>query len=176
MTKDDCYELGKIVKTHGVRGELSIFLDVDVPEEYEELDSFLVEREGTLVPYFVENFNLQGQRAIVKLEEVNDLPAASKLVGSKLWLTLDNLPDLGNDQFYYHDIVGYAVVDEEKGPLGTVASVATLPHQDLLVVDYQGHEVLIPITDDIVLGHDADTQTLRVRLPEGLLEVYLSEG
>mgnify|MGYP002777813200 CR=1 FL=1 len=175
MTKDDCYELGKVVKTHGLKGELSIFLDVDVPEEYEELDSLLVERDGQLVPYFVEDLNLQGQRAIVKLEEVNDINAASELVGCPLWMTLDNLPELEEDQFYYHEIVGYSVIDEATGPLGWVASVATLPHQDLLVVDHRGHEVLIPITDDIVLGHDAEAKTLTVRLPEGLLEIYLSE-
>ena len=173
MTKDDCYELGKVVKTHGLKGELSIYLDVDVPEEYEELDSLLVEREGQLVPYFVEALNLQGQRAIVKLEDVNDITAASELVGCPLWLTLDNLPELDDDQFYYHEIVGFQVVDEEKGPIGPIVSVATLPHQDLLVVDHQSHEVLIPITDAIVLGHDAEAKRLNVRLPEGLLDVYL---
>jgi 16S rRNA processing protein RimM len=175
MTKDDCYELGKVVKTHGLKGELSIYLDVDVPGEYEELDSLLVEREGQLVPYFVEALNLQGQRAIVKLEEVNDITTASELVGCPLWLTLDNLPELDEDQFYYHEIVGYSVVDVESGPIGRVASVATLPHQDLLVVDHLGHEVLIPITDDIVLGHDAEAKTITVRLPEGLLDVYLEK-
>jgi len=175
MTKDDCYELGKVVKTHGLKGELSIFLDVDVPEEYEELASLLVERDGQLVPYFVESLNLQGQRGIVKLEEVGDINAASELVGCTLWMTLDNLPELEEDQFYYHEIVGYSVIDEATGPLGPVAGVATLPHQDLLVVDHLGHEVLIPINDDIVLGHDAEAKTLTVRLPEGLLDVYLEK-
>lgn len=175
MTKDDCYQLGKVVKTHGLKGELSIYLDVDVPDEYEELDSLLIERDGQLVPYFIADLNLQSQRAIVKLEEVNDIAAASELVGCTIWLTLDNLPELDEDQFYYHEIVGYQVIDEEKGPLGLVASVASLPHQDLLVMDYQGHEVLIPITNDIVLSHDAEAETLTVRLPEGLLDVYLPE-
>ncbi len=175
MTKDDCYELGKVVKTHGLKGELSIYLDVDVPDEYEELDSLLIERDGQLVPYFIADLNLQGHRAIVKLEEVVGIDAASELVGCKIWLTLDNLPELDDDQFYYHEIVGYQVIDEEKGPLGTVASVASLPHQDLLMMEYQGHEVLIPITNDIVLSHDAEAKTLTVRLPEGLLDVYLSE-
>jgi len=173
MTKDDCYELGKVVKTHGLKGELSIYLDVDVPDEYEELDSLLIERDGELVPYFIDNLNLQGNRAIVKLEEVTDIATASTLVGCKLWLTLDNLPELDKDQFYYHEIVGYRVVDEEKGPLGIVVSVATLPHQDLLVMEYQEQEVLIPISKDIFLSHDTEAQTIQVRLPEGLLDVYL---
>ncbi|MCY7352518.1 MAG: ribosome maturation factor RimM [Cytophagaceae bacterium] len=175
MTKEECYELGKIVKTHGLRGELSIYLDVDDPSEYEDLDSFLVERDGGLIPYFFETFQLQGNRALVKLEEINDIVTASELVGCPLYLTLANLPKLTNQQFYYHEVVGYQVVDEQRGLLGLVASVATLPHQDLLVVDHQNREVLIPINDDIVLSIDRDAQTLQVRLPDGLLEVYLSE-
>lgn len=173
MTKEECYELGKIVKTHGLRGELSIYLDVDDPSEYDDLDSFLVERDGNLIPYFFETFQLQGHRGLVKLEEIDDIVTASELVGCPLYLTLDNLPELTNEQFYYHEIVGYQVIDEQRGPLGLVVSVATLPHQDLLVVDYQGREVLIPINNDIVQGIDRDPQTLRVRLPDGLLEVFL---
>jgi 16S rRNA processing protein RimM len=50
MTKEDCFELGKITKTHGVKGEVILWLDVDFPEDYEEMDSVFLEVRGELVP------------------------------------------------------------------------------------------------------------------------------
>ena len=54
MGFDDCYQLGNVVKTHGLRGELVIFLDVDHPELYQEMESVLVDMNGKLVPFFIE--------------------------------------------------------------------------------------------------------------------------
>ncbi len=176
MQISDCFELGYILKTHGLKGELVIVLDVDNPEEYEELDSFFVQIKGQLVPHFIESYNLQGSRAIVRLEDVTTIDAAKALIGSKLFLPLENLPELDEDQFYYHEVMGYQVVDEIKGKLGTVDAIYDMPGNDLLAMRYQGQEVLIPINDDIVKNADHTAQTLHVLLPEGLLEVFLGEG
>jgi 16S rRNA processing protein RimM len=175
MTKDDCYELGRITKVHGLKGEVQVLLDVDDPFEYEELESVLLEREGELVPYFIEAINVQANRVIVKFEEISTVDQAGKLVNAPLWLPLNNLPELEGDQFYYHEIIGYRIVDERAGELGEICEIVTMPTQDLIVMDYQGKEVLIPITDDVLGTLDRPARTLHVHLPEGLLEVYLSE-
>lgn len=175
MTKDECYELGRITKVHGLKGEVQVLLDVDDPFEYEDLDAVLLERDGELVPYFIEAINVQSNRVIVKFEEIGTIEQATPLVNAKLWLSLENLPELQGDQFYYHEIVGYRVVDERAGELGGIQEIATMPTQDLIVLEHQGKEVLIPITDDIIGTLDRETRTLHVHLPEGLLEVYLSE-
>jgi len=174
LTQDSCFLLGYIVRTHGTSGDVVIFLDVDYPEDYEDLDSVYFDIKGDLVPYFVERFNLQKQsKAIVTFEEVNTIEKAQALVGTSLYLPLDSLAELEDEQFYYHEIKGYTVIDEHKGELGIVREVYSLNGQDLIAMDYKGVEVLIPTSEEIVLKADKEKKQLMVTLPEGLLEVYL---
>jgi 16S rRNA processing protein RimM len=177
VTQENCYLLGYIVRTHGTNGNVVIFLDVDYPDEYEELDAVYVEIRGELVPYFISNFNLQKQgNAIVSFEDVDTIEKAQALVGSSLFLSLDDLEELDNESFYYHEIKGYTVIDETKGELGIVREVYSLNGQDLIAMDYLGHEVLIPTSEEIVLRADKENSKLIVNLPEGLLEVYLEDS
>ncbi|MEZ0538789.1 ribosome maturation factor RimM [Fibrella arboris] len=177
MTKDDCFQLGHITKTHGLNGEVVFFLDVDDPSEYEELDSVLIEVRGELTPYFIESLSVNRDRAIVALEDVESLDEAKKLINCPVWLPLDNLEEITDpDRFYYHEIIGYRIIDETEGPLGTVTSVMAMPTQDLIAMDYRGQEMLIPINSAIVKTVDRTARTLRVALPEGLLEVYLTDA
>lgn len=177
MTQDQCYLLGYIVKSHGTKGQLMFYLDVDYPEDYEDLESVFVEIKGELVPYFVEEFNLQKQsRVIVQLEEVDTMEKAQALVGSALYMPLDTLEELDEDQFYYHEIKGFEVIDEKRGSLGHVREVYSVATQNLIVLDHNGHEVLIPIVDDIVIKADREEKKVYVSLPDGLLEVYTETG
>ncbi|MFC5408716.1 ribosome maturation factor RimM [Larkinella bovis] len=175
MTKEECFQLGKITKTHGVRGELVFFLDVDMPEIYSEMDSVLIEIKGDLVPYFIESISVNRNRGIVALEGVETIEEAQKLVNCDLFLPLDNLEELEEGQFYFHEIVGFRVRDEKLGDLGTVRTVYNVPPQDLIAMDYEGKEVLIPVNDALTPSADKEQKILHVRLPEGLIDVYLNE-
>ncbi|UTA66226.1 ribosome maturation factor RimM [Emticicia sp. 21SJ11W-3] len=177
MTKEDCYLLGKITKTHGLKGELAIWLDVDYPEDYEELDSVLLEIKGELVPHFVEEIQIRPAKSIIKFEDIDTIEEAQKLVNCDIYLPEDNLPELeDNDQFYYHEIIDFTVVDNVKGKLGKVLAVYTSDRQDLIAMHYEGTEILIPINDDIVKTVDRDKKELYTHLPEGLMEVYLDNS
>ncbi|PMD95603.1 16S rRNA processing protein RimM [Siphonobacter sp. BAB-5405] len=176
MNKEDCYELGRITKVHGLKGEVQLLFEVDDPFEYEDLDSVLLEVKGQLIPYFIEDLNIQSNKIIAKFEDITSIEKATPLVGAKLWLTLDNLPELDDDQFYFHDVIGYQVVDTNVGPLGTVREFASFSLQDLMVMDYEGKEVLIPVIDEIIGEADHEAKTLSVTLPEGLLDIYMSEA
>ncbi|MFD2520653.1 ribosome maturation factor RimM [Emticicia soli] len=177
MNKEDCYLLGKITKTHGLKGELAIWLDVDYPEDYEELDSVLLEVKGQLVPHFVEEIQIRPNKSIIKFEDIDTIEEAQKLVNCDIYLPDDNLPELeDDDQFYYHEIIDFDVIDEEKGKLGKVLAVYTSERQDLIAMQYEGKEILIPIDDDIVKTVNREKKELYTHLPNGLLEVYLEEN
>ena len=175
MTKDNCFELGKITKTHGLKGEVVLWLDVDFPEDYEDLESILLEERGELVPYFMESYRLSGNRAIVKFEDIDTFEKAELMINLQAFLPLEDLPELDKNQFYYHEIIDYKVVDKNLGELGTVQTVHSMQAQDLLVMDYKGKEVLIPVISEIVLNADKEAKVLNVNLPDGLLEVYLED-
>ncbi len=175
MTKDQCYLLGYIVKTHGTKGQVVFHLDVDQPEDYEEMDSVLLEMKGELLPYFIDSINLQkASRAIVQLEEIDTMDKGQALVGTPLYMPLDTLDELEDGQFYYHEIQGFEIVDNTLGTLGTVGEVYSVSTQNLISFDYQGSEALIPIVDNIVTGVNREKRQVFVELPEGLLEVYTS--
>ncbi|HEX8530021.1 MAG TPA: ribosome maturation factor RimM, partial [Cytophagales bacterium] len=167
MKIEDCFEFGYVAKVHGYKGEVVLVLDVDDPSAYKTLDSVFVHLKGKLVPYFVEALRPQGDKATVKLEDVDSQEAAQALVGNALFLPLNKLPQLAEDQFYYHDIIGYRLVDATLGALGEVTDVYELPQQAVIAMNYQGKEVLVPISDEIVLKANHAQRELEVNLPEG---------
>ena len=173
MKLDDCFELGYIVKTHGVKGQVVALFDVDYPEDYEELESVFLLMAGKLVPFFIERIEPQaGAKFIIKFEDLNTIAEAEKLKSTTLYLPLSELPELEEDQFYFHETVGYQVIDEKLGELGTVKEFYEMPNQDLMAMEYQGHEILIPVADDIILKTDKVARKIFVKLPDGLMEVY----
>jgi len=173
MNIDACYQLGYIVRTHGIKGQVIAFFDVDYPEDYENLESVFLLISGKLVPFFIDFIDPQAKgRFLIKFEDTDTIEQAEKLKGISLYLPLTELPELEDDQFYYHDLIGYTIVDETLGKLGVVRDLFELPHQDLMAMDYQGAEVLIPVQDEIILRADKTTQTLYVNLPEGLVDIY----
>lgn len=178
MTKDDCYQVGHVTKTHGLKGEVVFFLDVDDAKEYADIDSVLLEVKGQLTPYFIESIAIvKGSRAIVAFEDVDTVEQAERFIGCGLWLPLANLEAIEDEtRFYFHEIIDYRVVDAQKGPLGVVKAVYTMATQDLIAMDYEGNEVLIPINSNIVPSINRAEKQLNVVLPDGLLEIYMTDA
>jgi 16S rRNA processing protein RimM len=180
MTLDECYELGYVVKTHGLRGQLVAELDVDDVQEYLDVEEVFVERpggSGKLHRFEVARLTQQaGTRVLLKLKTVDRIEDAELFRGLKLFRPLEDLPELEEDQFYFHDVIGFTVVDTNLGKLGTVETFYELPEQDLLAMRYQGKEVLIPVVGELIQHADEDSRELYVTLPEGLLDIYLNPG
>ena len=173
MRKEDCYQLGTIQKPHGLKGEVSVFLDVDDPAGYTELESVFVDQGGQLIPFFVEEVQIGAQKAIVKFEEIDSYEEAAELSGLDLYLPLSVLPPLEGNTFYYHEIIGFQLIDEASGPVGEIQEVMS-GMQDILMVDRQGTEILVPLHDELIARVDREQKELHMRLPDGLLDVYLN--
>jgi 16S rRNA processing protein RimM len=176
MNKDQCFQIGRVAKVHGLRGEVNVVLDVDYPEDYEGLEHLFLEQKGRLVPYFLEHFVIQpGGKALMKFEDLNSLDQVEPLVGLEIYLPLTELPQLEEDQYYYHELIGFEVIDENLGLIGPVEIIYDLETQDLLGVTHKGKEVLIPIQDGIIKNVDKAAKKVYCQLPEGLLDIYLEE-
>lgn len=177
MKKEACYILGKIVQPHGVKGEVKLWLDVDEPDYYVDLDSVLLEVKGQLVPYFVEEITIRDKKkTIARFEGMKTWEDTQEIMGCEMYLPLSRLPELADDQYYYHDIIGYEVVGKTTEIIyGTVQSVVEGSGQDLLTFMVEDKEVLVPINDEIIVGVDKTAAKLFVELPEGLIELYTEE-
>ncbi|MCL4141826.1 UNVERIFIED_CONTAM: hypothetical protein GTU68_061732 [Idotea baltica] len=101
MTKEECYFLGKITKPHGLKGEVILWMDVDVPELYEEMDSVFLDVNGELVPYFFENLQIRGKKSIAKFEDIETIEETESIINCEVYLPIDNLPDLDLKPFYF---------------------------------------------------------------------------
>lgn len=172
MNFDDYFELGFITRVHGTVGEVVAELDTDRPQLYKKLASLFLLQKGQLIPYFIEKINISGNNAIIKFEDINTHPKAFDLKGSKIFLPAEKLTDRGDGHFYYHEIIGYELVDEEKGSLGPIMEVYNLEHSDLLAIEIEGKEVLIPIVDAFMKKIDKKKRQIIMSLPEGLIEIY----
>lgn len=176
MAATEYFELGTLSKPHGIKGAFHVYLDVDDPEEYEDLDAVFLQLGNEMVPYFITDLQIRSNLNLMSLEGIKTVDAAKELVGVKLFLPVSMLPKLKDNQFYYHEIVGYQVVDKNHGTLGTVKEVYSTGAQDVLVMTYQSKEVLIPLMDEIIPKVDKKNKLIHSILPDGLLEVYLDDA
>jgi len=168
------YFLGRILKPFAAKGALMINLEVDDPEEYLELESVFVLMNGQLIPFFIENLELKhNNRAVIQIEDVDSIDQASILVGCELYLPISMLKPLTGNRFYYHEVKGFEVYDNEKGFIGIITEVLEYPHQAVLSINFRNKEILIPITDEIIVNVDRDKKHLYTNTPEGLIDLYL---
>lgn len=174
MRKEECFYLGKIVAKYSFKGELLIKLDSDEPENHLEMESVFVEINKNLVPFFIEKSSLHKSELLrVRFEDVDDEEAADSLLRCDVYLPLDQLPELKEDQFYFHEIIGFTVKDLNFGHVGVLKSVNDRTPQTLLEIDREGTEILVPLNDQFIHLVDKPNKTITLQVPEGLIELFL---
>ena len=173
MTKEKCFYVGKIVKTHGLKGEVTLRIDNEQFDDIEELNYFLLDINERLIPYFIENISYHSNKSFILFQDMKTLEAASQLVGTAVYLPLELLPEKDGNDFYSHEVVDFLVVDEEKGELGKVKEIIEYPTQSLIQIIIKEKEVLIPIHDDIIKDVDREGKNIFIKAPAGLIDMYL---
>lgn len=175
--EDDLLLMGRIMKGHGIEGEVKVFCETDDPYRFDALDTLHLGREAVRTrPYEIETVRYQnharkGVIAIVKFEEVEDRTAADELRGLDAYAEEDELPELEEGEVFLHDLVGLRVETEEGEPIGEVVDVVRLPAHDAFVIHRpDGGEVLIPDVEEFVVSLDLDAELLRISPIEGLLD------
>lgn len=178
MNKADCFNLGYVAKLHGFKGEVSLFFDVTIPENYAALDSVFIDLNEILTPFFITAIELKNKGfARVKFDGVDTENEARALLKKDLFLPLNLLPKLSGKHFYDHEIVGFQVIDENYGTVGEVIQVVDYKVNPLIQVfnSELNKEVLLPLSNDLVQNVDREKKQLMVKATEGLIEMYLAD-
>lgn len=174
MRKEDCFYLGKIAKKFSFKGEVLAYLDTDEPELYQNLESVFVERNKTLVPFFIETRSIHKEKFLrIRFEDIQTEAQADEIMGSELYLPLSMLPQLEGTQFYFHEVIGFEVIDLIRGNIGVITAINDSGAQPLFEIDKNGTELLIPLIDDFIIALDRKNKTITLETPEGLVDLYL---
>lgn len=175
MRKKDCFYLGKIAKKFSFKGEVLAYLDTDEPELYQDMESLFVEINKELVPFFIENSRLQkGEWLRIKFEDIDSEADADQIMGKEIYLPLNMLPKLEGNKFYYHEVIGFTIVDKRLGAVGQIQSINDSTAQPLFEVTKGDIEILIPMIDQFIVKVQRETREIHMDLPEGLVDLYLS--
>lgn len=174
MTKEECFNLGYINRRIGNHGELGFVLDVDDPMRYSKLESVFVERNKSLVPFFIKKITIRGNNATVSFDGIDTIAQAEELTSSGLFLPLSFLPPLKGKSFYHHEMPGYTAIDVKHGELGKVIGILDFPQQAIFQIQMGEHEVLVPAKDDFIESIDRSKKILTLKTPEGLIDIYTS--
>ncbi|MCZ8144794.1 ribosome maturation factor RimM [Flavobacterium sp.] len=174
MRKKDCFYLGKIAKKFSFKGEVLLYLDTDQPELYENMESVFVDLGKNLVPFFIETAQLhKGDFLRVKFEDVDTEAEADEILGSEVYLPLSALPPLEGNQFYFHEIIGFAVEDQRLGPIGEIVGVNDTTAQPLFEIEWNTRQILVPMIDDFIIEVNRAQKKIILNTPEGLVDLYL---
>lgn len=173
MRKEDCYFLGKITRRHGLAGNVILKLDTDQPELYNKLESIFVEINGLLVPFFIEKSSWSKLDALNLAFKGSSEAMIDQVLGKSVYLPLATLPKLSGKQFYYHEIIGYNILDENDNDCGVIRSVNDQTAQTYFILNFEGKEIVIPMIKDWVLEVDREERIIKMQLPEGLMDVFL---
>ncbi|MGH8792296.1 MAG: ribosome maturation factor RimM [Stackebrandtia sp.] len=165
--------VGRIVRPHGVRGDVACEVRTDEPEQRFVPGAVLAADPGEAGPLTVEDVRWNHGRLLLHLAGVNDREGAEELRGVLVCVDSEDLSDPDDpDEFRDHDLVGLSVVLESGETVGAVARVEHAPAHDLLVIDRPGAKpALIPFIREMVPAVDLDAARVVVSPPEGLLEL-----
>lgn len=172
--------VGRILKTFGVRGEVKVFLDITLPETdetteegFKPFEAFFIQSGPTLVPWFVSHLrNIHSGQPMLKLDDLQTREEAQALCGKVLYLPEAEV-DLEEPEGQYDYLIGYLLADTELGAVGEIEAIIDLPMHELAQLTVKGREVLVPLHPDHITAIDREAKRITLRIPEGLLDIYL---
>lgn len=162
--------VARIGRAHGVLGEATIEVRTDQPEDRFYVGSVLLTEPTSFGPLTIKSVRDHNGIILLGFEGINDRNEIEKLKNVLLLADVDIHEGSTEDDFHVQELLGCEVTTSEGLNLGPVTDVVNLPGQDLLAVDYQGREILIPFVRAIVPEVDVKARKIGVVLPEGLLD------
>ena len=167
IRREDVYRIGKIGKPHGVKGEVSFQFDDDIFDRT-DADFLILELDGILVPFFMEEYRFRSDSlALMKLEGIDTQERARELTNCEVFFPREQQDD--EENLSWAAIIGFTAIDEQTNtPVGTIASVDDSTENVLFELE---DGTLIPASEDLITNIDTKKRTITIDLPEGLLEL-----
>ncbi len=159
-------KIGKIINTHGYKGELKVLPLTDDADRFFALDHvFIADNE-----YHVIKARMHQGYVLLLLQGREDMDSAKELQGSYLELPVEELKKLPEGHYYHFQIVGLRVYEDDR-LLGEVSDILQTGSNDVYVVKVpKGKEIYLPALKEVVRNIDVEAGKIEVKLPPGLLD------
>ena len=168
IRQEEVYKIGKLGKTHGVKGEISFLFDDDVFDRT-NADYLILEIDGILVPFFIEEYRFKtDSNALMKFDGIDTQERARELTGCNVYFRRD-MADEDSEHLSWADLIGYTLIDAASGAeVGTIASVDDSTINILFELE---DGKLIPASEELITNVDTSKHQIAINLPEGILEL-----
>jgi 16S rRNA processing protein RimM len=168
IKQEEVYKIGRLGKSHGVRGEVSFLFDDDVFDRI-DADYLILDIDGILVPFFIEEYRFRSDTtALMKFEGIDTQERARELTGCDVYFPR-NLAASDDDSISWSAIVGFDIIDASTDKsVGRIASIDDSTLNILFCLE-DGH--LIPASEDLITQIDQQARTITMHLPAGLIDL-----
>lgn len=164
--EQDFLEIGKIVNTHGLKGDVKVVPWSDYPEIFEKIKYVFSDGEKLKITHV----KYQKSNVILKLDKINSIDEAEKIKGKTLCVLRKDLGNLPKDTYFVADLIGLeAFYDDEK--IGVLKDIIPVSGADVYVIKpEEGKDILIPATKENILEINIEKSFIKISIPNGLLD------
>lgn len=168
IRKEEVFKIGRLGKTHGVKGEISFLFDDDVFDRV-DADYLILETEGILVPFFIEEYRFKSDcNALMKFDGIDTQEKARGLTGCDVFFPR-TLAETDGGDITWAKIIGFSLIDNKTG--ADVGRIASVDDTTLNILFELESGRLIPASAELIENIDAKRQRIEINLPEGILEL-----
>lgn len=168
MNKEDLFRIGRIGKTHGVKGEVSLLFDDDIFDRV-NADYLVLEVDGILVPFFIEEYRFRNDTvALMKFEYVDTQQQAAELIGSDVYFPRA-LAAQDEEGLSLASLVGFQLLDDESN--ANVGRIDAIDDSTANILFELEDGTLIPAADELITAIDTNARQIHMVIPEGLLDL-----
>ncbi len=172
MEESRLIPVGKIARTHGVRGLVKILpygesLALQGAGEKVFLAGSLKETPETLT---IVTAKSQGKMLLVQFQDLTNIDEAKGIVGLEVLLPEDRLPPTQDDEYYHYQLIGLEVVTKQGDRIGVLRGIIETGGNDVYSIDRNGRELLVPAVEGVIADVDLQQNRMVIDPPEGLMD------
>lgn len=169
---ENLLQVGAILDTHGLRGEVKVFPTTDDPGRYDYLEDVILEdKSGKQITLVVEKVRYFKNLVIVKFKDLDNINDVEQYKKCNLYVTRENAVELEEDEYFVADLIGLTAKTDEGEELGQIKDVLTTGANDVYVIDTKAGELLVPAIHDCVQEVDLEAGVMTLHLLPGLRDL-----
>lgn len=168
---EQMFTIGKIVNTHGIKGEVKVVRISDFEERFNPGQTVYAIKDDKSIELTIAAHRLHKGFDLIQFKDYANINLVESFKGCKLKILEDQLTELEENEFYYHEIIGCEVYTVEDIKLGKVKEILSPGANDVWVVKQErGKDLLIPYIEDVVTEVDIEAKRIVIQPMEGLLD------